>query len=110
MREVTRSHVNLVIADTRQWEQAAAFILDTHPRVEAFVKNADLGFGIPYLNNGQMHDYDAALSSSIQGYARYNRHSGNEGIRSSCRIECECSSGGLAWSMPKEAVACGDMR
>lgn len=57
VREVTKSHVNLVVADTRQWEQAAAFILDTHPRVEAFVKNAGLGFGIPYLNNGQMHDY-----------------------------------------------------
>ena len=57
VREVTRSHVNFVIADTQRWEQAAAFILDTHPRVEAFVKNAGLGFGIPYLNNGQMHDY-----------------------------------------------------
>ena len=57
VREVTRSHVNFVIADTQRWEQAAAFILDTHHRVEAFVKNAGLGFGIPYLNNGQMHDY-----------------------------------------------------
>ncbi len=57
VREVTRSHVNFVIADTQQWEQAAAFILDTHPRVKAFVKNAGLGFGIPYLHNGQMHDY-----------------------------------------------------
>ena len=44
VREVTRSHVNFVIADTQQWEQAAAFILDTHPRVEAFVKNAGLRF------------------------------------------------------------------
>jgi type III restriction enzyme len=25
--------------------------------VEAFVKNAGLGFAIPYLYNGQMHDY-----------------------------------------------------
>jgi len=25
--------------------------------VEAFVKNAGLGFAIPYLHNGQMHDY-----------------------------------------------------
>ena len=57
VREVTRSHVNFVVADSHQWEQAAAFVLDTHPRVEAFVKNAGLGFGIPYLNNGQMHDY-----------------------------------------------------
>jgi type III restriction enzyme len=57
VRETTRSHVNYVVADTRQWEQAAAYILDTHPRVESFVKNAGLGFGIPYLHNGQMHDY-----------------------------------------------------
>jgi len=57
VREVMRSHVNFVIADTQQWEQAAAFILDTHPRVEMFAKNAGPGFGIPYLHNGQMHDY-----------------------------------------------------
>jgi type III restriction enzyme len=57
VREVMRSHVNYVVADTRQWEQAAAFILDTHVRVEAFAKNDGLGFGIPYLYNGQIHDY-----------------------------------------------------
>lgn len=27
------------------------------PAVRAFVKNAGLGFAIPYLHNGQMHDY-----------------------------------------------------
>lgn len=57
VREVLKSHVNLVVADTRQWEQAAAYAIDTHPRVRAFVKNAGLGFGIPYLHNGQMHEY-----------------------------------------------------
>lgn len=31
--------------------------MDTHPKVEAFVKNAGLGFAIPYLHNGQPHDY-----------------------------------------------------
>ena len=30
---------------------------DTHPKVDAFVKNAGLGFAIPYLHNGQSHDY-----------------------------------------------------
>jgi type III restriction enzyme len=39
------------------WEQSAAYILDTHPAVDAFVKNAGLGFAIPYLHNGQPHDY-----------------------------------------------------
>ena len=27
------------------------------PDADAFVKNAGLGFAIPYLHNGQMHDY-----------------------------------------------------
>jgi type III restriction enzyme len=57
VREVTRSHVNYVVADTKVWEQSAAYILDTHPGVEAFVKNAGLSFGIPYVHNGQTHDY-----------------------------------------------------
>ena len=57
VREVIRSHVNYVVADTRAWEQSAAYILDTHAAVDAFVKNAGLGFAIPYLHNGQTHDY-----------------------------------------------------
>jgi type III restriction enzyme len=57
VREVLKSHVNYVVADTKQWEQSAAYHLDKHPAVEAFVKNAGLGFAIPYLHNGQMHDY-----------------------------------------------------
>jgi type III restriction enzyme len=57
VREVTRSHLNYVVADTAKWEQQAAYILDTHPVVSAFVKNAGLGFAIPYLHNSQSHDY-----------------------------------------------------
>ncbi len=57
VREVVRSHLNYVVADTKVWEQSAAYTLDTHPLVEAFVKNAGLGFAIPYLHNGQPHDY-----------------------------------------------------
>jgi len=57
VREVLRSHVNYVVADTKKWEQSAAYILDTHPAVEAFVKNAGLGLAIPYFHNGQPHDY-----------------------------------------------------
>ncbi len=57
VREVNRSHVNYVVADTKQWEQSAAYRIDKHPAVEAFVKNAGLGFAIAYLHNGQMHDY-----------------------------------------------------
>ncbi|GMV50581.1 MAG: hypothetical protein AMXMBFR67_21240 [Nitrospira sp.] len=57
VREVTKSHLNYVVADTLQWEQSAAYVLDTHPNVDAFVKNSGLGFAIPYLDNGLMHDY-----------------------------------------------------
>ena len=57
VREVVKSHVNYVVADTSKWEQQAAYIIDTHPSVEAFVKNAGMGFAIPYIHNGQAHDY-----------------------------------------------------
>jgi type III restriction enzyme len=57
VREVEKSHVNYVVADTAKWEQSAAYVLDTHPAVHAFVKNAGLGFAVPYLHNGQSHDY-----------------------------------------------------
>lgn len=57
VREVIKSHLNYVVSDTKQWEQSAAYYLDHNPHVEAFVKNSGLGFAIPYLHNGQMHDY-----------------------------------------------------
>ncbi len=56
-REAIHSHVNYVVPDTQRWEQSAAYYIDTHAAVGAFVKNAGLGFAIPYLHNGQMHDY-----------------------------------------------------
>jgi len=57
VREVNKSHLNYVVADTRRWEQQAAYYIDKHPRVFAFAKNAGLNFAIPYLHNGQKHDY-----------------------------------------------------
>ena len=66
-REVVKSHVNLVVADTAQWEQSAAFIIDTHPVTTAFVKNAGLGFAIPYLFNGQPHDYEPDFIIRLAG-------------------------------------------
>lgn len=55
--EVAKSHVNYVVADTKKWEQSAAYYIDTSPGVVAFVKNQGLGFGIPYLWNGESHEY-----------------------------------------------------
>ncbi|HAD81636.1 MAG: type III restriction endonuclease subunit R [Candidatus Edwardsbacteria bacterium RIFOXYD12_FULL_50_11] len=57
VREVTKSHLNYVVADTLRWEQSAAYYIDTHPMVDSFVKNAGLGYSIPYTYNGQPHDY-----------------------------------------------------
>lgn len=54
---VERSHVNYVVADTRQWEQSTAYFVDTNPLVRSFVKNAGLGFAIPCFYSGQEHEY-----------------------------------------------------
>ncbi len=57
VRPVVKSHVNYVVADTLKWEQSAAYFIDTHPSVSAFVKNSGLGLAIPYIFNGQPRDY-----------------------------------------------------
>jgi type III restriction enzyme len=57
VRDVIHSHLNYVVMDTSRWEQSASYYIDTHRRVAAFVKNQGLGFAIPYLHNGQPHDY-----------------------------------------------------
>jgi type III restriction enzyme len=67
VREVIHSHLNYVVADTEKWEQSAAYILDTHKQVDAFVKNAGLGFAIPYLHNGQPHDYTPDFLIRLKG-------------------------------------------
>lgn len=57
VREVLKCHLNYAVADTLRWEQSAAYYIDRHRATAAFVKNAGMGFAIPYLYNGQMHDY-----------------------------------------------------
>src|SRR5580692_1144958 len=47
VREVVHSHLNYMVADTKQWEQSAAYLIDKHAATGAFVKNAGLGFAIP---------------------------------------------------------------
>jgi type III restriction enzyme len=56
VKDVVKSHLNYVVQDSR-WEQSAAYHLDTHSRVAAFVKNQGLGFAIPYLHQGGQHNY-----------------------------------------------------
>ncbi len=57
VREVVNSHVNFVAADTKRWEESAAYYIDTSSHISTFVKNAGLGFAIPYIHNGETHDY-----------------------------------------------------
>lgn len=45
-----KSHVNLVVADTESWEQIAAKTLEQIDAVESYVKNAFLGFEVPYVD------------------------------------------------------------
>jgi type III restriction enzyme len=42
-------------------------VIDNHKAVDAFVKNAGLGFAIPYLHNGQMHDYEPDFILRMKG-------------------------------------------
>jgi type III restriction enzyme len=56
VKEIKKSHLNYVVQDSK-WEQSAAYHLDGHERVSAFVKNQGLGFTIPYLHAGRSHDY-----------------------------------------------------
>ncbi len=53
---VNKSHVNFVVPDSA-WERVAAYALDNHQAVQSFAKNSGLGFSIPYLHEGQGHDY-----------------------------------------------------
>ncbi len=69
VRSVVHSHVNYVVADTARWEQSAAYYIDTHSNTAAFVKNAGLSFAIPYLFNGQPHDYVPDFIIRLQGDA-----------------------------------------
>jgi len=54
---IERSQLNAVVADTHQWEQSASYQIDNHPITDAFVKNEQLNFSIPYLYNGQEREY-----------------------------------------------------
>jgi type III restriction enzyme len=68
VRDTKKCHVNYLVPDTVRWEQQAGKYFEQNKGIEAYVKNAGLGFAIPYLHDGQMHDYMpdfiARLSSS----------------------------------------------
>lgn len=67
-------------------EQSAAYYIDKHPRVASFVKNQGLGFGIPYLHDGQAHEYVqdfiVRLDNSLQLILETKGHDPLEEIKS----------------------------
>lgn len=52
-----KCHLNAMVADTKIWEQSAAFALDSHPAVARWVKNEHLGLRIPYRKDGIPSSY-----------------------------------------------------
>jgi type III restriction enzyme len=51
-----KSHVNWVIGDS-DWELELCRVLESHPRVRAYVKNQGLGFEVPYRHQGEARRY-----------------------------------------------------
>lgn len=52
-----RCHISHVVADTDSWEQKMAQGLETLEGLRSYVKNQGLGFTIPYMLNGEEHQY-----------------------------------------------------
>ncbi len=51
-----RCHINWVILDS-DWEAEFCRVVESHPRVRAYVKNHSLGFDVPYRYGSQMRTY-----------------------------------------------------
>lgn len=56
--DLTKCHISHVVADTDNWEQKMAQVLEDLPEVICYVKNQELGFTIPYTLSGQQKNYD----------------------------------------------------
>jgi type III restriction enzyme len=52
-----KCHVSHVVADTGSWEQKVAEALESMVEVNAYVKNQNLGFSIPYVFDGIEKQY-----------------------------------------------------
>lgn len=57
VQETVKSHINYVVADTKEWEQGVAKRLEQMSEVLSYVKNQNLGFAIPYEHQGMGHGY-----------------------------------------------------
>ena len=113
VREVVKSHLNYVVADTAAWEQSAAFRIDRHRAVRAFVKNAGLGFGVPYLHNGQDHEFlpdflirlehkrDEYLILETKGFDPLDEVKKAAGLRWCAAVNAEASFGRWQFKMAR---------
>lgn len=54
--DARRCHLNWVILDS-DWEAEFCRVVEAHPRVQAYVKNHNLGFEIPYRYGSQLRHY-----------------------------------------------------
>jgi len=61
-----KSHVNVVVADTKSWEQIAAKTMDEMKVVESYVKNAYLGFDVPYVKDGKDRRYQPDFIARVR--------------------------------------------
>ena len=62
-----KCHISHVVADTDSWEQKTAQALEQMKEVDAYVKNHNLGFTIPYINhNGESRQYVPDFIARIQ--------------------------------------------
>jgi type III restriction enzyme len=52
-----KCHLSHVVADTRNWEQKLAQVLEDMDEVARYVKNEGLGFSIPYALEGVERSY-----------------------------------------------------
>ncbi len=54
--DARRCHVNYAVLDSG-WEGEFCRALESHPKVRAYVKNHNLGFGVPYRRAGETRTY-----------------------------------------------------
>ncbi len=66
VQETIKSHVNYVVADTKEWEQGVAKKLEQMEEVISYVKNQNLGFAIPYEHEGVARHYTPDFAAKIE--------------------------------------------
>ena len=61
-----KCHLNYVVADTDSWEQRLALALEDMEEVQAYVKNQNLGFSVPFTFNGLEHAYNPDFIARVR--------------------------------------------